>query len=419
MTRLKQTINRWQGMGLIATTLLGTGVFILPQHTLAVAGEWAIWAWVLLLLAVLPLSYVFAQLGCRYTSAAGPAHFVEQAFGVTAGRTIGLLFLFAVPPGTVAAMIMTLEFVSPLITLSAEQRLLIQLLMLATLFLLNRRGLQLSGKIQLGLTLSIVAVVTAMFLMQLFSSPVATVAAPSREWAAESYSGLMAAVAIAIWSFLGIEAITHLAGEFKDVKRDFLPATLGGIVLVGIVFIACTWLSMASPEHRLAMVGTFETLFGDSGRWIIGGLGLISGFATINVYFASLSRLAWSFSNDGVLPASLKTLNRHQIPSTALLAFILISALMQVLSYSMTMDFITLAEWVNGAFVLIYSASMLAAWKLLDKSQRPAILISLLVCAVFIVCLGEAMLYAVLLMATIMLAMQVKHRGYIRRPRSQ
>lgn len=402
-------------MGLIATTLLGTGVFILPQHTLSVAGDMAIWAWALLLMAVLPLAYVFAQLGRRYANAAGPAYFVEQAFGVTAGRTIGLLFLFVVPPGTAAAMIMTLEFVSPLIILTAEQKLLIQLLMMLVLFFINRRGLQLSGKIQLGLTLSIVAVVAAMFIMQLLAPPTARIVQTVQNAsAAGGYGGLMAAVGIAIWSFLGIEAITHLASEFRDVKRDFLPATLGGIVLVGIVFIACTWLSMASPEHSLAMVGTFEKLFGDSGRWIIGGLGLVSGFATINVYFSSLSRLAWSFSNDGVLPAPLKKLNRHQTPVIALVTFMSVAALMQVLSYVMALDFITLAEWVNGAFVLIYSASMLAAWKLLPGNQRPAIALGLLVCGIFVICLGEAMIYAVLLMAAIVLAQLASRSGYVR-----
>ena len=48
MTRLNQTITRWQGIGLIATTLLGTGVFILPQLTIVTAGDKAIWAWVIL-----------------------------------------------------------------------------------------------------------------------------------------------------------------------------------------------------------------------------------------------------------------------------------------------------------------------------------------------------------------------------------
>lgn len=406
MTRLNQTITRWQGIGLIATTLLGTGVFILPQLTIAVAGDKAVWAWVILLVGILPLTYVFAELGRRFTHAAGPAYFVGQAFSPLAGRIIGLLFLFSVPPGAAAALIMTFKFLEPVISLSAEMQLCGELLIFLLLFFVNRRGLQLSGKIQMGLTLMILLVVSLMLAMSLIQTPESTsTGAISVTTNAADYSGIMQAIGLAIWSFLGIEAVTHLAGEFKDVEKDFIPATLIGVSLVGLIFIGCTWLSMLAPEHPLAMVGVFEMLFGNSGRWIIGGLGFISGIATINIYFASLSRLAWSFSNDGILPHQLRALNRHKIPSIALISFMLISALMLILSYLAEIDFTVIAHWVNGSFVLVYTASMLAAWKLLARRCRPAIAISLTACGLFIYCLGASMSYALLLALLITLVL--------------
>ncbi len=421
MTRLNQTITRWQGMGLIATTLLGTGVFILPQLTLAAAGNQAFWAWGILLAAILPLTYIFAELGRHYTHAAGPAYFVEQAFGRTAGHVVGLTFLFAIPIGAAAALIMTFEFLRPLVTLSPLQMLLTELSVLLLLFFVNRKGLQLSGKVQLGLTLVILSVVSLMLVSLLFA-PTETMASISTLTTSASalssdalvsttinsdintnaMAAIGAAIGLAVWSFLGIEAVTHLAGEFKDVKRDFIPATLGGVTLVGLIYMACTWLSSLAPNHDLAMVGAFEILLGDSwlggsGRWIIGILGLISGLATLNVYFASTSRLAWSFSNEGILPAGMKPLNKHQIPATALLSFILLSALVLVISYIAQLDFVPLAHWVNGCFVMIYTVSMLAAWKLLSKRHRPAIVLGLSACALFVFSLGNAMAYAITL----------------------
>lgn len=65
----------------MATTLLGTGVFILPQMTLAKAGTSALWAWALLTLAIIPVTLVFGRLASRFPHAAGPAFFVEKAFG--------------------------------------------------------------------------------------------------------------------------------------------------------------------------------------------------------------------------------------------------------------------------------------------------------------------------------------------------
>jgi len=395
MTRLNQTITRWQGMGLIATTLLGTGVFILPQLTLQAAGDKAIWAWGFLLLAILPLTLVFAELGRHYTHAAGPAYFTEKAFGALPGRVIGLIFLFAIPPGAAAALIMTFEFLKPLISLTPFQTLMAELSVFFSLFLVNRKGLQLSGRVQLGLTLIILSVVSVMLASLLSSSDIQPSGA--LPVVTDTQIGILAAISLAVWSFLGIEAVTHLAGEFKDVKKDFIPACLGGVALVGLIYMACTWLSMLAPENDLAMVGAFSLLLGDGGRWIIGILGLISGFATLNVYLASTSRLAWSFSNEGILPAAMKQLNQYQIPSVALISFISISSAMLILSYLFEMDFVSLAHWVNGCFVMIYTVSMLAAWKLLSARHRPAIVVGLAACLLFIYSLGAAMSYSIIL----------------------
>ena len=52
MKHESKKIGRWQGAGLMATTLLGTGVFILPQMTLDIAGEGSIFSWFLLIFKV-------------------------------------------------------------------------------------------------------------------------------------------------------------------------------------------------------------------------------------------------------------------------------------------------------------------------------------------------------------------------------
>jgi len=127
MTTKNDKISRWQGAGLLATTLLGTGVFILPQMTIDIAGNDAMIAWLLLIVAIIPITLVFGRLAAKFPHAGGPAHFVEQAYGAVAGRTIGLLFLLVVPLGVPAAILMTFQFVEPLIKLSALGQLIAEL----------------------------------------------------------------------------------------------------------------------------------------------------------------------------------------------------------------------------------------------------------------------------------------------------
>jgi len=378
----------------MASTLLGTGVFILPQLTINEAGDWAVWTWALLVAAILPLTWVFAALSKHYSHAGGPAFFVQEAFGIRYGHMVGMMFACAVPLGAPAALMMTFEFLKPLITLTPLQAMLGQITVIGGMFLLNLKGMQLSGKAQLVLTLAIAGVVFTMIAAFLFSSSDIAV---SKEVAQGTSGGVMTAVALAIWGFLGIEAVTHLSAEFKDVKKDFVPAVMMGTALVGVVFMFCTYLSMFDPTADLAMVAAYQMLLGDSGPWVIGILGLVSGFATVNVYFASVARLVWVLSNDGVLPKQLRGLNQHGTPRNALLIVQAIAILIIIGTYVMSEPYEQIVRWVNGVFVFIYAASMLAAWRLLSQRHRPMIVLGLATCAVFVYCLGTSMIYGCLL----------------------
>ena len=402
MNNLNKTITRWQGMGLMATTLLGTGVFILPQLTIAEAGDRAVQAWLILLAAIVPLGIVFGQLGKEYVNAAGPAYFVERAFGTLYGRVIGILFLCIVPLGAPAALIMTMEFVKPLIFLTPEQALLAELSVLMLIYVINVRGLKISGMAQLTLTLAILSVIVVM-LMSWGAKGAETVKLP-----AGSYEGMLNAIGLAVWSFLGIEAVTHLSAEFKDVRRDFVPSILGGLLIVGVIFVACTYLSSLAPTAHLAMVGAYEVLLGGSGRWVIGFLGIAAGIATVNVYLLSLSRLTWTFSEEGLFPAKLRKLNNHQVPTTALLIVLLVCAVVLIGSFLLALPFEMMVRWTNGVFVLIYCASMLAAWRLLGVQHRPAIALGLASCLIFMISLGVYMLYAMALAVCIYLWLRVR-----------
>jgi len=398
MSNSNNKIGRLQGAALLATTLLGTSVFILPQMTIDIAASGALVAWLVLTLAIIPVALVFGKLAGKYPHAAGPAFFVEKAFGVVAGRTIGMIFLLVVPLGAPAAILMTFHFVESLIPMSPVYQWLTQLSFLLLLFALNYRGIQISAKLQLGLTLTIVSVV-----LVLFAQP-----APSNASAQTlmlTASGIdidiiLAAAGLAFWSFLGVEAMTHLANDFKDPEKDLIPALLFGCIIVGLIYVACTYLQLQYPSNNdLAMVGVFNQLLGGYGAQVIGALGIAGGIATVNVYTASLTRLAWSFSNDGVLPAYFQSVNRYGVPIRALNTLLLIMATVITITFLSGNHLEDLITWVNGVFVMIYLASMLAAVKLLNKKHTPLIVLGCFFCFALMWGLGWQMAYAILLIA--------------------
>ena len=397
MDQIKGTIGRWQGAGLMATTLLGTGVFILPQITVEKAGVGAMLAWALLTVAIIPVTLVFARLASVFPHAAGPAYFIEKAFGRTAGRTIGLIFLLVVPLGSPAAILMTFEFVNALVPVSGWTQVGAELVVIFGLLLLNLKGIQVSAKLQFGLTLGVVTIVMLLFgaggvkLTELVSTT---------SFDAPNMSLVMAAAGIAFWSFLGVEAMTHLANDFKRPEKDMIPAMMIGTVLVGIIYLACTLLLILVPtDEGVAMIGVFDQLLGGHGALVIGILGAASGLATVNVYCASAARLVWSFSQEGILPKYFDSLNEHQVPVRALSAILLVMAAVMVLTYLGGYELEHLISWTNGVFVIIYLMSMLAAARLLKKRYLPLVALGCGFCIIVGAALGSNMLYAIALVS--------------------
>jgi amino acid efflux transporter len=145
------------------------------------------------------------------------------------------------------------------------------------------------------------------------------------------------------------------------------------------------------------MVGIFDQLVGGYGAKVIGILGIAGGLATVNVYTASVSRLVWSFSQDGVLPAYLSTLNQYQVPMKALTTILLIMALVLIGVFFSGQNIEDLIAWCNGVFIVIYFASMLTAFKLLSAKNRPLIILGCLFCLMLVWGLGWQMIYALIL----------------------
>lgn len=399
------TIGRWQGAGLMATTLLGTGVFILPQMTIEVAGSGSLLAWLLLTVAIIPVALVFGLLASRFPHAAGPAYFIEKAFGATAGRTIGLIFLLVIPIGAPAAILMTFQFLDALVSISGIGQLAAELLIVVVLLLLNIKGIQVSAKLQFALTLLIVTVVAILFgASGLNVDQLQTFAHTSHP----QFSGVMLAMGIGFWSFLGIEAMTHLAGDFRQPDKDLLPAMMMGTVLVGIIYLACTFLLLMVPTEGdgLAMISAFDYLLSNTvlsgyGGYIIGVLGIASGLATVNVYAASAARLLWSFSKEGIVPRYFDKLNPHGVPFRALFAILGSMAVVIVVTFYGAHELEDLIAWSNGVFVIIYLLAMLSAAKLLSKRYLPLVVAGCLFCIGLGIALGSNMIYAIVMVIVV------------------
>ena len=407
MSRLNQELGLLQGVGLLSTSLLGTGIFVVPALAATAAGTASLWAWLILIALVLPVAFTFAQLGRRFPHAGGAPHLIGRAFGARLERLVAFLFLAVLPVGLPAALHIATGFWQALLPLERGEALAIQLATLAAMLLLGQRPARASGQVQ---GLIAVAILTTVALLWWAGD------LPLREQpllpplAADDWSRIPAALGVMFWCFVGIEAFTHLGEEFKRPQRDFPLALLLGVLLAGLVYWACSVaiLSFAmygdAERDASALPRLMELLLGERARLLVAVVGYLACFASMNVYVQGFARLIWSLADEGKLPRALARRNRHGVPGRALLLVVLASALCALLASGLQLSVDELIRYANGNFVLVYLLSMAAGVVLLRGVWRAVALLSCLLCALVLAMLGSDALYALGLLAVLALA---------------
>lgn len=176
------------------------------------------------------------------------------------------------------------------------------------------------------------------------------------------FAPLMAGAAVLCLSFLGFDAVSTMAEETRDARRDIPRAIIITTVLAGLLFTVLAIISQlvfpgsvfqnadsAANEVMLKVGGQFLGNF-FTAAYIAGCIG--SALASQ----ASVSRIIFTMGRDGILPRSLFGVlhARFQTPVVAILAVSAISLLAIVL------DLTTLASMISFGALVAFSVVNLA-----------------------------------------------------------
>ena len=399
MAELKQELGLAQGIGLLSTSLLGTGVFAVPALGALVAGNNSLWAWPTLIILVFPVAIVFALLGRHFPSAGGVAHFVEMAFGPRLARVTGWLFLSVIPVGLPAALHIASGFAQALFGWHGWQLLMAEVATLGIIWWLGSRGASSSANIQTLVAIMIVALLAAIWIY----GDIAVSEIPFPALAEINHSQLFAALSVMFWCFVGLEAFAHMASEFRHPERDFPRALIIGLLLAGVVYWACTVLVLhfhaygAANTAAASLPTIVVQLFGVKALWVASVIGFLACFASTNIYIQSFARLVWSQAQ--YKPSSyLARLSPNRVPRNALNVVIGSCMVSTLASYWLNINLDALIIYANGIFIMIYLLCMLAGCKLLTGRFRALSVIGVALCVMLLAMVGWKSLYAIVML---------------------
>ena len=398
MSELKQDITLLSGIGQLSTTLLGTGLFMVPAIVAGIAGHFSLWAWLVLFIAICPIALTFAELGKRYPSAGGTAFFVRKAFNARLEKSVAWLFLSVIPVGVPAAIALAAGFLQQLLPASLSSSLFAQIMTVALLVAVNLAGAKSSGQLQTVVALAIFALIAAFWWRGDFTQ--ADLALPTLT--SEGVWSIGLALGVMFWCFVGIEAFAHMGEEFKNPQRDFPIAIIIGCFIAGATYWICSVIILKMGAYGNATFDSAsipwisEQLFGAQFKTLISIIGFAACFASVNLYTQSLSRMLWAQARDYKPNGGLARLSIRGVPANATLAVGAVVALSCVAGELSGLDLEFFLKLANGIFVLVYLLAMLAAYKLLSGLSRKLAGVSLVLCSAVFLCLGWSMLYAVI-----------------------
>ncbi|HKM68311.1 MAG TPA: APC family permease [Candidatus Acidoferrum sp.] len=148
--------------------------------------------------------------------------------------------------------------------------------------------------------------------------------------AAGAGSGLLAAVLVAMWNYMGWDNASTIAQEVERPQRTYPKAMIAAVILVSLTYIA--------PFLAVYFTGTPASAFAEDGSWAavagqLGGKimgfewlrfmvtigGMMSAFGMFNALVMSYSRLPLAMAKDGMMPKVFgKVTRKNETPWVAI-----------------------------------------------------------------------------------------------------
>jgi amino acid efflux transporter len=373
---LRKEIRLRHAVALYVSSVLGSGVLVLPGLTARIAGPASLVAWAALAAASYPFAYTFASLSARSPQSGGVYAFAREAFGLRIATVSGWLFVLWYVTGAPAVTLIAASYVSYAFPLTREGTFLVAAAVLVGAWAVNRLGIEVSNRVQVAVTTTIVLLLVCAVAFSIGSVRLDAFSPVFPHGALP----VGTAAALIFWSFLGYENVSNVAEEFRDPRRDFKRSIGLSVVLIGGLYLAVAFVTVGTRAYASGgSVAPFAAIFSNVvGRFGAVGTAAIAVFiifSTANAYTAGMSRVILAVARDGGFPRGLDHVDaRTGVPDRSLALLFGASLVMLAAYYALEVDLDTALLIPSGAAILVYVIGSAAGIRLLRGGPADAIL---------------------------------------------
>jgi len=375
---LPRVLGGSHAMAIVVGTIIGSGIFLVPTEMMNAVGSSGLvyLAWIVGGLLSLFGAMTYAELGSMMPYAGGEYVYLRGAYGdrtgflymwtwfavakpasiasVTSGlaRTLGIFAVFRWLD--TAALDIRIAGTSGHILIMWSQLFAIAMTWLITG--LNYLGIKKAGDFQVVFTV-LKAVLILVVVGFCFSSALGSWGnfATSLPHATGGLNGFMIALIATLWAYDGWNDLTMVAGEVKQPEKNLPFALIGGLFVVGALFMATNAaIQFILPAAEIAAsprpaVAALRVVAGPAGAALVAAGMALSIFVTLNGTIMSGARIPFAAARDRLFFPQFGNVHpRFKSPSTSLVIQGLLSTvlLLALGRFQQLFELAVFAEWL-------------------------------------------------------------------------
>src|SRR5947209_6273727 len=251
---LVRDLNVWHATAIVAGTIIGSGIFLVPKEMMQAVGTAKLVYLVWIVGGVLSFAgaLTYAELGAIKPWAGGEYVYIRDAYGPLPGFLYCWTWFLIAKPASIASITSGLVRIlgnfaafgflpHPILHVGSYVVTWGQILAIAATVLisaLNYLGVRKAGNFQLAFTVLKVLMI-AVIIGAGFSASNGSWSnfATTFTGAKGGMAGFMAALVAALWAYDGWNDLNMVSGEIKNPERSIPVALIAGVALVAVLYI--------------------------------------------------------------------------------------------------------------------------------------------------------------------------------------
>ncbi|MDI6105250.1 amino acid permease [Actinoplanes sp. NEAU-A12] len=377
-----RTLGLPQATALILGSIIGVGIFNLP-YSLAAIGPISIVAMALTTVGALALAVMFAVLSRRLPADGGPYAYARAAFGNGVGFANAWSYWITAWAGNAAIVTGWVFYVENFVNPDGITgwSIVIALVGLWIPAAVNLTGVKNMGAVQVWTTVVKFIPLVIMSTVGLFFITTANYR-PANVSGDSDLTAIGSAMAICLFSYLGVETAAVAAAKVRDPARNIPRATVIGTLGAAVVYL----LSMIAvfgivptatlaEDANKASYSVAATSMAGGGSWagdLVALAVIVSGFGALNGWTMICAEMPLAAAKDGVFPAAFGRLSRRGVPAAGIIASTVLASAAMVISYAgssgaTVFNTLVLMSGITAAIPYAFSALAQIRWRRQDR----------------------------------------------------